>query len=126
MTKDFNYKDVILDLLRKGESTEDIAEMFSDALNSAKKERQEEIKKEEEKENLQEVKRAAAYNVIRAVNDYYSINGNEELVSKDDIDNNTLDLLVSAFDALIIKVDKKPNGGYGFFNPLEFFKIFDI
>lgn len=125
MTKDFNYKDTILDLLRSGNSTEDIAEMFSDALNTAEKERKEEIKKEEEKQNLQEVKRSAAYNIITAVNDYFMIVKNKELISRDELSDEFLDMLVRAFDALDVEISPK-GFGYGFFNPLEFMKLFDI
>lgn len=126
MTKDFNYKDTILDLLRRGNSTEDIAEMFSDALNTAEKERKEEIKKEEEKQNLQEVKRSAAYNIITAVNDYFMIVKNKELISRNELSDEVLDMLVKAFDALDVEISPKKGLGYGFFNPLEFMKLFDI
>lgn len=126
MTKNFNYKDTILDLLRKGNSTEDIAEMFSDALNTAEKERKEEIKKEEEKQNLQEVKRSAAYNIITAVNDYFMIVKNKELISRNELSDEVLDMLVKTFDALDVEINPKKGFGYGFFKPLEFMKLFDI
>lgn len=115
----------ILKQMREGKTTEQIAEDFSDMLNEAETQREEELNAEKAKQKALEAKHEAMEAVIAAINNYFVTIGEEsEVINLDELGEEKkelLDVLCMALDCTkFISKDKK---GFNFAPKIDLYDL---